>query len=75
MPSKNNLYKLFDAAKLNPNLIVAGIVIVAVTLILVFSGHHNKIVVSKVIEIETNVPGEHVKDSVLIHKPANATLH
>jgi hypothetical protein len=43
MPSKDSIYGLFSPKKLNPNLIVIGIIIVILTIILVYSGRHSRI--------------------------------
>jgi len=54
--SKQNIYGLFGPKKLNPNLIVVGVVLVILTIILVYSGRHSKIMLTKYISIETNIP-------------------
>jgi len=56
MSTKENIYGLLGPKKLNPNLIVLGAVLVIVTVILVYSGRHNKIKVTKAVSIETNIP-------------------
>jgi hypothetical protein len=56
MPSKENIYGLLSPKKLNPNIIAIGIILVILTTILVYSGRHNKITVTKTVSIETNIP-------------------
>ena len=56
MATKESLYGLLSPKKLNPNLIAVVVTIVVLTLILVFSGHHSRIIVTKVVSIETNIP-------------------
>ena len=61
MPAKENIYGLLSPRKLNPNVIVIGAVFIIITLILVFSGRHSKITVSKVVSIEANIPADSSK--------------
>ena len=42
MATKGNIYGLFSPKKLNPNIIVVGAIFVILTIILVYSGRHNK---------------------------------
>jgi hypothetical protein len=56
MSAKKNDYGQSGSKKLNPNLIVKGIVLVLVISILVYSGRHSKIEIIKTISIETNIP-------------------
>jgi hypothetical protein len=56
MSTKDNIYGLFSPKKLNPNIIVVGVVFVIITIILVYSGRHNKVTVIKAVSIETNIP-------------------
>ena len=56
MPAKENIYGLLGPKKLNPNLIAIGAIFIVLVLILVFSGRHSRITVSKVVSIETNIP-------------------
>jgi hypothetical protein len=56
MPAKENIYGLLGPKKLNPNLIAIGAILVTVVLILVYSGRHSRITISKVVSIETNIP-------------------
>lgn len=56
MSTKDNIYGLLSPKKLNPNIIVIGAILVVLTLILVYSGRHNKIVINKAVSIETNIP-------------------
>ena len=41
---------------LNPNLVLIGAVIVILTVIVVYSGRHTKITISKGVSIEANIP-------------------
>jgi hypothetical protein len=61
MPAKESIYGLLGPKKLNPNLIAAGAIVIILTIILVFSGRHSKIVVTKVVSIETNIPADSSK--------------
>jgi hypothetical protein len=56
MAAKQNIYGLLGPKKLNPNLIAVGAIIVILTIILVYSGRHSKITVTRVVTIETNIP-------------------
>ena len=56
MPAKESLYGLLGPKKLNPNLVVIGAVIVILTIIVVYSGRHTKITISKGVSIEANIP-------------------
>lgn len=53
---KENIYGLIGPKKLNPNLIVIGVVLIIVTIILVYSGKHSKITFIRAVSIETNIP-------------------
>lgn len=61
MPAKESIYGLLGPKKLNPNIIVIGVVFIIITLILVFSGRHSRITVSKVVSIEANIPPDSSK--------------
>lgn len=56
MPSKDSIYGLFSPIKLNPNLVVIGIIIVILTMKLVYSGRHSKIIFFHFVTIETSIP-------------------
>ena len=56
MATKENIYGLLGPKKLNPNLVAAGIIIILLTIILVYSGRHSKITITKAVSIETNIP-------------------
>ena len=55
MPSKESIYGLLSPKKLNPNLIVIICGILLLTIILVYTGRHNKVTLYKM-SIETNIP-------------------
>ena len=63
MPAKESIYGLLGPKKLNPNVIVIGVVFIVIILILVFSGRHNRVTVSNGVSIETNIPSDSSKRS------------
>jgi|HubBroStandDraft_3_1064219.scaffolds.fasta_scaffold244568_2 hypothetical protein len=66
MAAKEGIYGLPSPKKLNPNLIAVGFIIVILTIILVYSGRHSRIAVSKFISIETNIPSAQTDSSAKV---------
>lgn len=56
MAANGIIYGLFGPEKLNPNLVIVSLTIIAVTLILLYSGRHTRITLPNGISFETNIP-------------------